>query len=123
MFALYVRHELRPDALVDFDRLVEQTVAAIRVHEPATLVYVVGAPQDDPTARVFLEIYQDEDAFVRHNDQPYVRDFLAARQPMLTGLRVDLVPECTGAMPAAAGQPSPTGSDRPGDPGTLPSTG
>lgn len=101
MFALYVRHDLRPDAVGDFDRLVEKTVAEIRVHEPGTLVYVVGAPQDDPSARVFLEVYRDEDAFARHNDQPYVRDFLAARQPMLTGLHVEVVPACTGALTGA----------------------
>lgn len=79
-------------------------MASIRSHEPGTLAYVVGAPEDDPTARVFLEIYRDEEAFQHHNDQPYIQHFLAARQPMLTGLRVELVPDCAGAMPPPAGR-------------------
>jgi quinol monooxygenase YgiN len=101
MYALYVRHQLRPEATADFDRLVERTVANIRAHEPGTLVYVVGTPTHDPAARVFLEIYADEAAFDRHNAQPYVRSFLAAREQLLTDLRVDVVPDCSGRMPAA----------------------
>lgn len=100
VFALCVRHQLRVEAVADFDRLVEQTVAAIRIHEPGTLVYVVGAPEDDPTARVFLEIYRHEEAFDRHNQQPHVQHFLAAREPMLTGLLVEVMPDSTGAIPS-----------------------
>lgn len=102
MYALYVRHQLRPDAVGDFDLLVEQTVAAIRANEPGTLVYVVGTPDDDPTARVFLEIYRDKAAFDRHEAQPHVRHFLAAREQMLAGLHVEFLPDCTGAMPPHA---------------------
>jgi len=99
MFALCVRHELLPESVSAFDRLAEQTVASIRAHEPGTLVYVVGAPKDDPNSRVFLEIYRDEEAFDRHNSQPYVRLFLAAREPMLRAIRVDFLPDCSGQMP------------------------
>ena len=99
MFALSVRHDLLPESVSDFDRLVEQTLASIRAHEPDTLVYVVGAPKDDPLARVFLEIYRDETAFEQHNSQPYVRRFLAAREPMLRSIHVDFLPDCSGQVP------------------------
>jgi quinol monooxygenase YgiN len=99
MFALCVRHELLPESVAAFDRLVEQTVASIRAQEPGTLVYVVGEPKDDRASRVFLEIYRDEEAFDRHNSQPYVQRFLAAREPMLRAIRVDFLPDCSGQMP------------------------
>jgi quinol monooxygenase YgiN len=98
---------LLPESVSAFDRLVEQTVASIRAHEPGTLVYVVGEPKDDPTSRVFLEIYRDEEAFDRHNSQPYVRCFLAAREPMLREIRVDFLPDCSGQMPAPIGPQRP----------------
>jgi quinol monooxygenase YgiN len=100
MYALYVRHQLHPHAVDAFDRVVESTVASIRAHEPDTLVYVVGAPEDDPLARVFLEVYRDHGAFLRHNQQPYVTQFLEAREPMLSELRVEFVPECDGVVPS-----------------------
>lgn len=100
MFALYVRHQLMPESVSAFDRLVEQTVASIKAQEPGTLVYVVGAPKDDPISRVFLEIYHDEEAFDHHNAQPYVRHFIAARESMLRDLHVDFLPDCSGQMPA-----------------------
>jgi quinol monooxygenase YgiN len=103
LFALYVRHQLLPESVSAFDRLVEQTVASIRAHEPGTLAYVVGAAKDDPTSRGFLEIYQDEAAFDHHNAQPYVRRFLEAREPMLTDLRVEFMPDCSGQVPAPNG--------------------
>ena len=105
MFALCVRHELLPESVSAFDRLAEETVASIRAHEPGTLVYVVGEPKDDPTSRVFLEVYRDEDAFDRHNRQQYVRRFLAAREPMLRGIRVDFLPDCSGLMPEPTDPP------------------
>jgi quinol monooxygenase YgiN len=107
MYALYVRHQLRPDAVDDFDALVARTVASIRAHEPDTLVYVVGAPEDDPLARVFLEVYRDDEAFARHNAQPYVQQFLAAREPMLSELRVEFVPQCDGALPTGLSRSAP----------------
>lgn len=103
MFALCVKHQLLPQSASAFDRLVEQTVASIRAHEAGTLVYVVGVPTDDPTSRVFLEIYRDEEAFDFHNAQPYVRRFLDAREPMLTDLRVEFMPDCSGQMPVPNG--------------------
>jgi quinol monooxygenase YgiN len=103
MFALYVRHQLHPHAVDDFDRSVDRAVTSIRANEPDTLAYVVGAPEDDPLARVFLEVYRDREAFARHNAQPYVQEFLAAREPMLSELRVEFVPECDGVMPTPTG--------------------
>jgi quinol monooxygenase YgiN len=103
MFALCARHQLLPESVSDFDRLVEQTVPSIRAHEPGTVVYVVGAPKDEPTCRIFLEIYHDEEAFEHHNAQPHVRHFVAAREPMLQELRVDFMPDCTGLVRALTG--------------------
>jgi quinol monooxygenase YgiN len=104
MFALHVRHELLAECVSAFDRLVEETMTGIRAHEPGTLVYLVGAPPDDPTVRIFLEVYRDEQAFEQHSSQPHVRRFLASREPMLREIRVDVVPDCTGKVPGPSPQ-------------------
>lgn len=54
------------DSAAGFDRLVVQTVPAIRKHEPGTL-------------RVFYELHRDRAAFDAYEDQPHTRAFLAER--------------------------------------------
>jgi quinol monooxygenase YgiN len=44
---------------------------------------------DDPSARVFIEVYRDERAFAAHEAQPYVQHFLLEREPMIRALRVE----------------------------------
>jgi quinol monooxygenase YgiN len=59
MLALAVRFDLRPGAEADFDRLVETTTARIRAEEPGTLLYLCHRVREEPTARVFYELYRD----------------------------------------------------------------
>jgi quinol monooxygenase YgiN len=89
MFALVVRFQVRPERLAEFDELTRRTLAAIAIHEPGTTTYLPTRVDGDPAARVFLEVYVDEAAFVQHEGQPHVRRFLAEREPMLTSVRVE----------------------------------
>ena len=73
MHALVVRFDVIPERLEDFDALVRVTQAGIRDHEDGTLVYTSMAMVDDPCARVFIEMYRDEDAFARHEEMAHTR--------------------------------------------------
>jgi quinol monooxygenase YgiN len=89
MFALVVRFQVRPERVVDFDRLVEQTIARIDEEEPGTLTYLATTVDDDAHARVFIEIYEDESAFAVHEEQPHTQHFLREREPLLASVRVE----------------------------------
>ncbi|TQK51248.1 quinol monooxygenase YgiN [Streptomyces sp. SLBN-118] len=95
-YALLVRFTLRQGAETDFDALVSHTVSLIQEHEPKTLAYVVHHT-DVPAERVFYELYHCRDAFDVHEQQPYIREFLAERGPLLA-----CAPEVTELIPAAA---------------------
>ena len=66
MYALVVRFDVLSDRLAEFDRQVALTIDAITAHEPGTLTYVSTGVDEDACARVFIEIYADEDAFRTH---------------------------------------------------------
>ncbi len=85
MIALVVRFDLRPGAEADFDRLVEATTAQIRGEEPGTLLYLCHTVKDEPSARVFYELYRDDAAFQAHEVAQHVKDFHARREPMMAG--------------------------------------
>jgi quinol monooxygenase YgiN len=78
-YALFVRFNLKSGHGPAFDALARATVDGIREHEPETLIYVTHSSQD-PNTRFFYEMYQDEAAFRRHEQQPHTRNFLTARE-------------------------------------------
>ncbi|MGH9029380.1 MAG: putative quinol monooxygenase [Acidimicrobiales bacterium] len=62
-----------------FDELVAETVERIQQEEPGTFAYLVHAMRDEPGGRAFVEIYENEAAFERHEREPHTRRFLAER--------------------------------------------
>jgi len=102
-FGLVVRFTARDeDAVAAFDTLVAGALEGIRAHEPGTIVYVSHADADEPLVRVFYELYEDRAAFDRHEQQPHVRHFLAAREQYLTAVEVTFLNEVTGKRPGSA---------------------
>lgn len=89
MYALVVRFDVLPDRLKEFDRLVAATIDEITAHEPGTLTYVSTGVEGDDNARVFIEIYADEDAFAAHEAQVHTQRFLIERESMLASMRVE----------------------------------
>ena len=91
-FALVVRFDLiDPAAAERFDALVAALRPAIETHEPGTLVYAVHTVADAPLSRVFYEHYRDADAFADHEAQPHTQHFLAEREALLAGSRVEFL--------------------------------
>jgi quinol monooxygenase YgiN len=78
-FGLVVRFELKAGHERSFDELVATTLAGIRDHQPATLVYASHEVRGEPRVRVFYELYRDRAAFDAHESQDHVRQFLASR--------------------------------------------
>ncbi len=66
--------------MADFDRLAEQTAEEVRTREPDTLVYVIHLVPNAPMQRIFYEIYRDRAAFDSHENQPYMKRFVADRR-------------------------------------------
>jgi quinol monooxygenase YgiN len=90
-FGLVVRFTLAEGATERFDALTEETLAQIRANEPGTLVYNSHRVDGSPQQRIFYELYADRAAFDAHEEQPYVKHFLAEREQYLTNLEVDFL--------------------------------
>ena len=71
---------LLDDKAADFDRLAEETAEQVRTSEPGTLVYVIHLVPNAPMQRIFYEIYRDRAAFESHEDQSYMKRFVADRR-------------------------------------------
>jgi quinol monooxygenase YgiN len=90
MFTLLVRFDL-PDATAAdaFDRLAEVAIPLIREREPGTLTYDPYTVEGEPLARVFFEVYQDNEAHAEHERQPHTVEFLTTVRALVDSIRVE----------------------------------
>ena len=90
MFGLCVRFTCKDETSAEaYDRLVAETIEAIKANEPGTLVYASHLVDGQPLQRIFYELYRDRAAFDDHEAQPHTRRFLAERGRYLIGFDVD----------------------------------
>ena len=76
------------DRIADFDRLAGQVAEEVRTGEPDTLVYVIHLVPNAPLQRIFYEVYRDQVAFERHENQPYMKRFVADRRACVLATNV-----------------------------------
>jgi quinol monooxygenase YgiN len=79
---------LLDDRVADFDLLADQAAEQVRLREPDTLVYVIHTVPNAPMQRIFYEIYRDRAAFDGHENQPYMRRFVADRRACVLATNV-----------------------------------
>jgi quinol monooxygenase YgiN len=90
MFGLFVRFTCKDEASAEaYDRLVAETIEAIKTDEPGTLVYASHMVDGQPLQRIFYELYRDQDAFRAHEAAPHTRRYLAERGQYLASTEVD----------------------------------
>ena len=98
---------LLDDRVADFDRLAEQTAEEVRTREPDTLVYVIHLVPNAPMQRIFYEIYRDRAAFDSHENQPYMKRFVADRRASVLATNViELRLKYAKVAPLPSPQPS-----------------
>lgn len=90
MFGLCARFTCKDQAAAEaYDRLVAETIDAIRQHEPGTIVYAAHNVEGEPLVRVFYELYRDRAAFEAHEAAPHTRRYLAERDRYLAATEVE----------------------------------
>ena len=90
MFGLCVRFTCKDQASAEaYDRLVAETVEAIKANEPGTLVYASHLVEGRPLQRIFYELYRDKAS-------PHTRRYLDQRDQYLASTEVDWLTLQTG---------------------------
>ena len=97
MFGLCVRFTCKDEASAEaYDRLVAETIDAIKIDEPGTLVYASHLVDGQPLQRIFYELYKDKAAFEAHEAAPHTRRYLDQRDQYLASTEVDWLTLQTG---------------------------
>jgi len=97
MFGLCVRFTCKDQASAEaYDRLVAETVEAIKANEPGTIVYASHTVEGQPLQRIFYELYRDRAAFEAHEASPHTLRYLEQRDQCLASTEVDWLTLQTG---------------------------
>jgi quinol monooxygenase YgiN len=97
MFGLCVRFTCKDETSAQaYDRLVAETIDAIKANEPGTLVYASHLVGGQPLQRIFYELYRDKAAFEAHEEAPHTRRYLYERDQYLASTKVDWLTLQTG---------------------------
>jgi quinol monooxygenase YgiN len=97
MFGLFVRFTCKDEASAQaYDRLVAETIEAIKANEPGTLVYASHLVDGQPLQRIFYELYKDRAAFEAHEVAAHTCRYLAEREQYLASTEVDWLTLQTG---------------------------
>jgi quinol monooxygenase YgiN len=86
----------RAAAAEAYDRLVAETIEAIKTDEPGTLVYASHLVDGQPLQRICYELYRDKAAFEAHEAAPHTRRYLEERRQYLASAEVDWLTLQTG---------------------------
>jgi quinol monooxygenase YgiN len=90
MFGLFVRFTCKDQASAEaYDKLVAETIEAIKADEPGTLMYASHLVDGEPLQRIFYELYKDKAAFEAHEAAPHTRRYLDQRGQYLASTEVD----------------------------------
>ena len=90
MFGLCVRFTCKDEISAEaYDRLVAETVEAIKVNEPGTLVYASHLVEGQPLQRIFYELHRDKAAFEAHEAASHTSRYLHERDQYLASTEVD----------------------------------
>src|SRR5258708_37906382 len=97
MFGLCVRFTCKDQASAEaYDKLVAETIEAIKADEPGTLVYASHLVEGQPLQRIFYELYKDKAAFEAHEAAPHTRRYPDQRRQYLASTEVDWLTLQTG---------------------------
>jgi (4S)-4-hydroxy-5-phosphonooxypentane-2,3-dione isomerase len=82
-FVLVVEFQVKPERLAEFDERIAVNANASVANEPGCRQFDVLRALDDPCRVVLYEVYDSEDAFKMHLDQPHTKAFLEAAKELV----------------------------------------
>jgi quinol monooxygenase YgiN len=82
-FVLIVDFQVKPDRRAEFDERIAVNAKASVASEPGCRQFDVLRALDDPNRVVLYEVYDSEDAFKTHLEQPHTKAFLGVAKDLV----------------------------------------
>ena len=89
-FILIARIQVKADMVEDYLEIADEVDKAVELSEPGMLFHNFDADPDDPLAFTWTEVYSNSNAFIKHDANPPVQEYVAKHAELADGFTIEI---------------------------------
>ncbi len=89
-FILIARIQVKPDMVDEYLEIADEVDKAVELSEPGMLFHNFDADPDDPLAFTWTEVYSNSNAFIKHDANPPVQEYVAKHAELADGFTIEI---------------------------------
>ena len=89
-FILIARVQVKADMVEDYLEIADEVDKAVELSEPGMLFHNFDADPDDPLAFTWTEVYSNSNAFIKHDANPPVQEYVAKHAELADGFTIEI---------------------------------
>ena len=89
-FILIARIQVKAGMVEDYLEIADEVDKAVELSEPGMLFHNFDADPDDPLAFTWTEVYSNSNAFIKHDANPPVQEYVAKHAELADGFSIEI---------------------------------
>ena len=89
-FILIARIQVKAGMVEEYLEIADEVDKAVELSEPGMLFHNFDADPDDPLAFTWTEVYSNSNAFIKHDANPPVQEYVAKHSELADGFTIEI---------------------------------
>jgi autoinducer 2-degrading protein len=89
-FILIARIQVKAGMVEDYLEIADEVDKAVELSEPGMLFHNFDADPDDPLAFTWTEVYSNSNAFIKHDANPPVQEYVTKHAELADGFTIEI---------------------------------
>ena len=89
-FVLIARIQVKDGMVEDYIEIADEVDNAVELSEPGMLFHNFDADPDDPLAFTWTEVYTNSEAFIKHDANPPVQEYITKHAELADGFTIEI---------------------------------
>ena len=89
-FILIARIQVKAGMVEEYLEIADEVDKAVELSEPGMLFHNFDADPDDPLAFTWTEVYSNSNAFIKHDANPPVQEYVAKHVELADGFTIEI---------------------------------
>ena len=89
-FVLIARIQVKDGMVEEYLKIADEVDNAVELSEPGMLFHNFDADPDDPLAFTWTEVYTNSEAFIKHDANPPVQEYITKHAELADGFTIEI---------------------------------
>ena len=89
-FVLIARIQVKDGMVEEYLEIADEVDNAVELSEPGMLFHNFDADPDDPLAFTWTEVYTNSEAFIKHDANPPVQEYITKHAELADGITIEI---------------------------------